>query len=101
MAVRERSVARQSRLVPARTCLADAVSALLPDAKEAYTVMMKEMPIKGDTLPEHLAEALAAHGLSLKRASRDYFLARGPCSFHLLQEVDCKLVLHLLFCGLR
>ena len=57
--------------------------------------MIEVMPVEGDTSPEHLARALAAHGLSLERASRDYFLAGRPRSFHLLQEVDCKLILHL------
>lgn len=79
-----------------RTCLADAIAALLPpDAEAAYTVMIEATPAEGDMSPEHLAEALAAHGLSLERASKDYFLAGGPRSFHLLQEVVCKLILHL------
>ena len=82
--------------VNGRTCLADAVAALLSqDAEAAYAAMIEAMPAEGDTSPEHLTEALAAHGLTLERASKNFFLAGGPRSFHLLQETECKLVLHL------
>ena len=79
-----------------RTCLLDSVTALLPaETKEqVHAAMVTAMPAEGDTSVADLANALAAHGLSLVPVSGEY-IKKGGAPFHLLQEHQCKLVINL------
>ena len=79
-----------------RTCLLDSVTALLPaETKEqVHATMVTAMPAEGDTSVVDLANALAAHGLSLVPVSGEY-IKKGGAPFHLLQERQCKLVINL------
>ena len=79
-----------------RTCLLDSVTALLPaETKEqVHAAMVTAMPAEGDTSVADLANALAAHGLSLVPVSGEY-IKKGGAPFHLLQEHQCKLVINI------
>ena len=69
-----------------RTCLPEAVSALLPANNKEQLVdrMLEAMPAVGDTPVRAIAEVLAAHGLFLKAVSGEFF-KKGGCPFNLLQ----------------
>jgi hypothetical protein len=72
------------------------VTALLPaETKEqVHAAMVTAMPAEGDTSVADLANALAAHGLSLVPVSGDD-RKKGGIEFNLLQERQCKLVTNL------
>jgi hypothetical protein len=79
-----------------RTCLLDSVTALLPAETKAqvHAAMVTAMPTEGDTSVADLANALAAHGLSLVPVSGEY-IKKGGAPFNLLQEHQCKLVINI------
>jgi hypothetical protein len=79
-----------------RTCLPDAVAALLPtNTKElVHAAMVKCMPEEGDTSILQLSTALARHRLSLLRVSRKYN-RKGGFPHQLLKEKDCQLIVHI------
>jgi hypothetical protein len=82
-----------------RTCLAKAITAHISDEEKQESFIkaaIKAKPKDRDTSPGDLFQVLATHGLSLQRASKDYFLPGSPRCQHLLKEVDCALVVHLL-----
>jgi hypothetical protein len=80
-----------------RKCLVEAVEALLPAVKQeqVQAAMIQAMPASGDTKVEHLTNALAGHGLSLKPVSGKYRKKGSSIEFQLLQERECKLVVHI------
>jgi hypothetical protein len=79
-----------------RTCLLESVLALVPtETKELVrTVLLTAMPAAGDTSVAGIANALAAHGLSLVPVNSEY-RKKGGIEFNLLQERQCKLVINL------
>ena len=55
-----------------RTCLADAICALLPDdqsKQSVFSLIYSEMPAEGGTLIDCANVALARHGMVLERAT--------------------------------
>ena len=80
-----------------RTCLADAICALLPDEQRKQSVFSSiclEMPAKGDTSIACTNVALARHGMVLERATSQYN-QRGGLPYHLMKECECRLVINI------
>ena len=80
-----------------RTCLLDAITAILPPTMNKELVcsaIASSMPAEGDTSILNISNALAAHGLLLERVSEKY-IRKGGAPFHLLQEHDCRLVINI------
>ena len=80
-----------------RTCLADAICALLPDEKSKESVFLSicsEMPAKGDTSIACANIALARHGMVLERATSQYN-QQGGLPYHLMKECKCQLVINI------
>ena len=88
---------RVPRSVNKRTCLLDAVLALLPGQEKRAVAesVASAMPTEGDTAPEDIAGALSRHGLLLVRSSGDFCKRGGPPAHWLLQQRRCQLVVHL------
>ena len=80
-----------------RTCLLDAISALLP-SNENKEVLCSElgslMPRSGDTAISCANEALKGHGMILRVVSKEYH-KKGGAAFHLMQERQCRLVINI------
>jgi hypothetical protein len=80
-----------------RTCLLDAIIALLP-SNENKQVLCSElgssMPRSGDTAISCANEALKGHGMILRVVSKEYH-KKGGAAFHLMQELQCRLVINI------
>ena len=86
-----------------RTCLLDSIQVILPITKNKELVcstLASSMPVEGDTSIWDITKALASHGLMLERVSGKYIL-KGGAPFHLLQEHDCRLVIHIKLTNLK
>ena len=80
-----------------RTCLLDAISALLPSDEKKKGVcfaVASAMPPGGDTPIMSVNIALKAHDLILELVSNQYH-KKGGAAFHLLQECQCKLIVNI------
>ena len=79
-----------------RTCLLDAVAALLPAKIREHVCldMVEYMPAEGNTTIEQISVALDKYGVSLESVTNKY-QKNGGFPFHLLQEKDCKLIVRL------
>ena len=80
-----------------RTCLADAIGALLPDKQSKQSIfssICSEMPAEGDTSIACANVALARHGMVLERATSQYN-QRGGLPYHLMKECECRLVINI------
>ena len=85
------------------TCLLDSIQAILPVTKNEELVchaIATSMPMEGDTSVFDMTNALASHGLMLERVSGKYIRQYGA-PFHLLQEHDCSLVIHIKLTDLK
>ena len=81
-----------------RTCLLDAVIALLPSnavSEKISKSIIASMPPTGDTPVSVAAKALAGNCFTLETVTRIYDNKKGGIAYHLLQETKCKLILHL------
>ena len=79
-----------------RTCLAEAICALLPDRKKALVFLdiCLAMPMTGDTLIRCANNVLTKHGMVLRRVNTSYN-QRGGTPFHLLKERNHNLVINI------
>jgi hypothetical protein len=80
-----------------RTCLMDAIRAIVPpekDKEKVYGAMISAMASFGDTKISAIEPALADNGLMLDRVSRIYN-QKGGYPFHLLQEHQCRLLINI------
>ena len=80
-----------------RTCLMDAIRAIVPpekDKEKVYGAMISAMASFGDTKVSAIEPALADNGLMLDRVSRIYN-QKGGYPFHLLQEHQCRLLINI------
>jgi len=80
-----------------RTCLLEAISALLPsnEIKQAFCSELSSiMPRSGDTAITCANEALKPHRMLLKPVSKEYH-QNGGAAFHLMKERQCKLVINI------
>ena len=78
-----------------RTCLCEAIVAILPSNKNKELVKLvvtASMPIMGDTSIMRVEGALASHGLILNRVNAKYIKKNGA-PYNLLQERKCRLVI--------
>ena len=85
-----------------RTCLPDAVAALLPTKRKEliHAAMVECISAEGDTKVCQLYAPLDKHGLSLERVSRKYN-RKGSYPHHLLQETDYNLIVHIRLTDLK
>ena len=81
-----------------RTCMPFAIAALLQDYPEIMDAvlasLLSAMPDEGDMKSSQAGKALARHGMWLERVGRMYN-KKGGYPYHLLQEYDCKLIIHI------
>ena len=81
-----------------RTCMPLAIAALLQDYPEIMDAvlasLLSAMPDEGDMKSSQAGKALARHGMWLERVGRMYN-KKGGYPYHLLQEYDCKLIIHI------
>ena len=91
-----KSYAGRNECFAKRTCLPDAVVALLPpELKQQASSLYAAMPKDRDAAPLDLRIELCRLGLSLERATPNY-VKKGHAPAHLLlQERTCKLVVHV------
>ena len=91
-----KSYAGRNECFAKRTCLPDAVVALLPpELKQQASCLYAAMPKDRDAAPLDLRIELCRLGLSLERATPNY-VKKGHAPAHLLlQERTCKLVVHV------
>ena len=84
-------------VVSDRTCLLDAVIAILPaftNTVEVVSSFKMLMPDEGDTSIAVASGALAAHGFGLECVTKT-FSKKGGEAFHILQVRDCSLIINL------
>lgn len=90
-----KSYAGRNECFAKRTCLPDAVAALLPpQLKQRAPDLYAAMPKGKDAAPLDLKHELHCLGLSLERAP-EYFKKGHTAAHLLLQERTCKLVIHV------
>ena len=81
-----------------RTCMPLAIAALLQDYPEIMDAvlasLLSAMPDEGDMKSSQAGKALVRHGMWLERVGRMYN-KKGGYPYHLLQEYDCKLIIHI------
>ena len=85
-----------------RTCLPDAVVALLPAERREHVLldMVECMPAEGDTTIEQMSVPLGKHGVYLEPVTNKYN-KNGGFPLHLLQEKDCSLIVHMKLVNLK
>ena len=85
-----------------RTCLPDAIGHVVPPEIRSAVLhsLLANLSPQGDTSIFQANDGLAQHGMFLKRVSGTYITSGGP-AYNLLQEHNCKLIIHIKLADLK